>query len=423
MKRQPSRDCVNQERSSKNARRPVRLVLEPLEHRRLLAGLNVSVFIDQDGSRSPGAADSVAARRIVYVDLNGNSQQDASDPIAFTNERGVASFADLEPGEYDVGIVSLSQSQTQTFPVRVEELATNVAPSASTLIANSDLSNVWAFDATGRGQLVSGTTTSDLPTIDLSGPVVASIVVGNEAWLTTAGQGSDAVAFHRVDLSTGQHSTSSISGLNGRSVERLVSAGSRVFAQLSSAPQGNAQPGAALGIELAALTLVNDIPTLGRSVSAPNLIAVAGSSSGELAMVQSQSAMQRTATSSLSTLSILGANDLAVRSSTSLPLDAAEVAFSADGRTVFAAFASGGVIAMQNDPNLPVVARLAEASSPLLTNSKDGRLVTGNSNNNSEFIVWDLATWQPSGRSRISVSNDGQAAAADVSGCDPGIHR
>ena len=58
MKRQPDRETTNHDRPWKNRRRPIRLVLEPLEARRLLAGLNVSVFIDQDGSRSVDIADT-----------------------------------------------------------------------------------------------------------------------------------------------------------------------------------------------------------------------------------------------------------------------------------------------------------------------------------------------------------------------------
>lgn len=403
MKRHPSRDSANQDRSSSNARRPLRLQLEPLEARRLLAGLNVSVFIDQDGSRGISAADSAASRRIVYVDLNGNNQQDASDPIAFTNERGVATFADLEPGEYAVGIVSTGQSQTQTFPVRVNDLATSIAPSATTLIANSDLSKVWTFDATGRGQLVSAAGTSTVPPVQLQGPIVASVVFGNEAWLITSTRGANQVTFSRMDLRSGRFAESSVNELNGRSIEKLVQAGSQTIAQLDG-PQG---------IELASLNLVNGIPTLGATLSVPLLVAVAGSSTGELAIVQSPKAQDPSVLSAGSRLTIFSAADFAVQSSTSLPLGASEVAFSFGGQFVLAAFASGGVLAMQNSTNLPVVARLQEAASPLLANSKDGRFVTGKVSDSSEFIVWDLAQWQPTGRSRISVSSERPVVSAD----------
>ncbi len=408
MKRPPSRDCVNQDRSSKKSRQPIRLVLEPLEARRLLAGLNVSVFIDQDGSRSLGDSESAAARRIVYVDVNANGRQDDADPVAFTNERGVASFLGLAPGEYGVGIVAASNTQTQTFPVRVEELATNVAPSATTLIATGDLANVWAFDEAGRGQAVkdgvaSAAPTSTVRSVDLQGAILASITIDDEAWLVTAARGSGQVALNRLDLVTGRNVTSPIDNLNGRSIEKLVVAGTQVVAQLNGRQ----------GIELAVLTLNNGMPTLGDSVSVPFLVALAGSADGELAVIQNQPSIERSLSDTAS-LTILAADDFAVRSLVAVPADAKEVAFSYDGELVLTALATGGVLALKNDEGLSVVAKLAEAASPLLTTSKDGRLVTGNASDRSEFIVWDMEHWQPAGRSRIAVGDDSRASAVDL---------
>ncbi len=410
MKRPPSRDCVNQDRSSKRSRQPLRLLLEPLEARRLLAGLNVSVFIDQDGSRSPGDSDSAAARRIVYVDVNANGRQDDADPVAFTNERGVASFLGLAPGEYGVGIVSASSTQSQTFPVRVEELAANVAPSATTLIATDDLENVWAFDEAGRGQVVQAVAAGAAPmsasavrSVDLQGAIVASLTLGDEAWLVTAARGSGQVALNRLDLVTGRNLTHSIDGLNGRSIDKLVLAGSQVVAQLSGR-QGN---------ELAVLTLNSDMPAIGNTVSVPFLIALAGSSDGELAVIQKQPSNEG-ARSDTASLTILRADDFAVRSQAAVSADAKEVAFSYDGELVLTALATGGVLALKNDEGHAVVAKLAEAASPLLTTSKDGRLVTGNASHLSEFIVWDMEHWQPAGRSRIAVGDESRVSAVDL---------
>lgn len=77
--------------------RNFRLALEPLETRRLLAGLNVSVLIDQNGSRGGDASDSVAANRVVYLDLNRNGSQ-ISEPLAISDEAGVAQFWGLTAG-------------------------------------------------------------------------------------------------------------------------------------------------------------------------------------------------------------------------------------------------------------------------------------------------------------------------------------
>ncbi len=396
MKRQPPRDSVNLEKTSKESRRPLRLVLEPLEARRLLAGLNVSVFIDQDGSRNVGVADTAAARRVVFVDLNENGQHDWREPVAFTNDRGVASFSDLAPGEYSVGIVSSGRTQTQTFPVRVDELATNVARGSSTLVASADLAQVWAIDDAGRGQVISSLQVPAVSTIALKGPVVASITVGSEAWLISRDATDfSAVApqtFTRLELGTGRVVTSEIRGLEGRSIEQLVAAGDRVVAKL----QGTRST------ELATLSLVEGVPTLGRSTAFTSIVAVAGAPSGALAIIQTpSSSADRPLVGLASTLSILGSDNFAVRSTTALEEEASDVAFSFDGTLVVAALATSGVLVLKNDTGMQPVARLAEAASPLLTQSRDGRIVTGNAGNSSQFIVWDASLWQPIGRTNI----------------------
>ena len=66
MRRQPDRDNADHARARNARRRPLRLVLEPLEGRRLLAGLNVAVFVDQDGSRSTGLPIRQLAQRSIF---------------------------------------------------------------------------------------------------------------------------------------------------------------------------------------------------------------------------------------------------------------------------------------------------------------------------------------------------------------------
>lgn len=398
MKRQPPRDLVNLEKSSRESRRPLRLVLEPLEARRLLAGLNVSVFIDQDGSRTVGPADAVAARRVVFVDLNENGQQDSDEPVAFTNERGVASFPDLAAGAYSVGIVSSGRAQSQSFPVRVDELAASVAASSSTLVASADLNHVWAIDDAGRGQVVGALESPAVATIELNGPVIASITVGSEAWLISRDATPSSTAqpsLTRLELSTGRQTTRQIRGLEGRSIEELVAAGDRIIAKLQGAR----------GTELATLSLVDGVPTLGRPVSFPSLVAMAGTPSGSLAVVHGQATVgDRPQVGLTPTLSILNSDNFAVQRSTVLPQMADDVAFSFDGNLVILALTSGGVLVVKNEAGMLPVAKLAEATSPLLTESRDGRIVTGNSGNGGQFIVWDTALWQPVGRTSVSLN-------------------
>lgn len=396
MKRQSDREGTNHDRPWKNHRRPIRLVLEPLETRRLLAGINVSVLIDQDGSRSADAADTAASRRVVFLDLNNNGQQDSSEPVAFTNEHGIASFEGIAAGDYAVGIAAGNSLQSQTFPTRVEELATHVGPAAKTLIAAEDLTQVWAFDADGQGQNISSASTAQ---VRLGGAIVASASVGADAWIIVrSSNGPSGTKLVQFNLQSGRQTISEIRGLNGRFVDRLVKAGSEVVLQLSG-------PG---GIELAKVSLVGGVPTIGTSKSFPNLVTFAGGSN-QLAVLEYQSSsspaepttqMQPLARK----LSVIELSDFSVKSSTNLTQSATEIALSADGSLVLAALSSGGVLVLNNDVDLNAVAKLAEATGPLLTQSKDGRIVTGNVSNRFEFIVWNVESWQPSGRTRVSTS-------------------
>lgn len=413
MKRQSHRDNAHHDRPRKNDRRPIRLAVEPLEARRLLAGLNVSVLIDQDGSRSANAADTAASRRVVFLDLNNNGVQDSADPVAFTNERGIASFDGIAAGDYAVGIASGSTHQSQSFPVRVDELATNVGPAAKILIASDDLSKVWAFDGDGSGQQVTGS--SDAPKVRLGGAVVSSVSVGNESWIVLRSSNSlGGTKLVQFNLSSGRQSTSEVRGLNGRVIEKLVKAGNEVVAQLSGLG----------GPELAKVVITDGIPTVGVSASFPNLLTVAGAAD-ELAIVEARSTTNIQTSSAqqplalqmspqANRLSILSLDDFSEKASTFLPQSANEISVTADGSLILAALSTGGVMVLNNDATLSAEATLAEASGPLLTQSIDGRVVTGTLANASEFIVWDTSSWQPTGRTRIATPNQNVPAQSNL---------
>ena len=197
-------------------------------------------------------------------------------------------------------------------------------------------------------------------------------------------------------MSSGRQTSTDIRGLAGREVDKLVKAGSQVIAQLSG-PQG---------IELAKLSLVEGVPTVGISRAFPNLVSIAGGADQQLAVLEkSWSARTNQMQPTTVQLSVLSGDDFLPVGTTNLPQFAEEVAFSSDGRLVLVAFSVGGVMVLSNDVQLSAVANLAEASAPLLTQSQDGRLVTGNSHDSAEFIVWDTALWQPTGRTRLSPNS------------------
>ena len=85
----------------------LRLLVEKLESRRLLAGLNVSVTVDGSVTGDWSTQSSqAAAGRVVYIDLDHNGQVDAGEPVAITNELGRAFFEGLAAGDYSIGLVT-----------------------------------------------------------------------------------------------------------------------------------------------------------------------------------------------------------------------------------------------------------------------------------------------------------------------------
>ncbi len=365
--------------------RVLRLALEPLEARRLLAGLNVSVFLDHNNSRSFDSGDAVAAGRLVYLDLNRNGVQDTSDPFATTDSDGIAYFADLLPGDYSVALSSGNVNDRQTTPTGPQATGVVLAGPASALLVTRDLTNAWSLDDQGRGERVLGID-SPISHVDFGSGLVTSLQVsGNEFWLITERQAAQRLT--HFDIISGQHISQSIMGLNGRSISKLIQAGSQVVAQL----EGTA------GIQLAPLSLVHGVPTVGAAVQMPGLKALAGSSnSNEIVVVRSSSPAEWT----LSKLSATNFDPIATQS---LTASVGEVSFSHDGSHVLTAQTAGG-IGVYGSEQLTKVAFLAEAMSPVLATSEDGRFVTGSSHSTGELIVWNQSTWLPTGRTTLPAS-------------------
>lgn len=90
------------------------LLVDLLEDRRLLAGLDVRVFDDPSSRRLPDTSSIPAAERVVYLDLNADGSQQASEPISISDIDGIARFRNLDPGTYLVRLLGSSKSQVQT---------------------------------------------------------------------------------------------------------------------------------------------------------------------------------------------------------------------------------------------------------------------------------------------------------------------
>ena len=137
-------------KSTPNAIRELRsrrLRFDILEDRRLLAGLDVFVFDDVDGSRSFDLAkDGSLADRAVYVDINNDGKLSGTEPWTTSDSTGHAKFTNLEPGSYSVRLVGTNKSIVQTFPTRSADQGdfSDVAVVSKVLKVESD-GTVWGI--------------------------------------------------------------------------------------------------------------------------------------------------------------------------------------------------------------------------------------------------------------------------------------
>ncbi len=119
------------------------LLIDPLEDRRLLAGLDVRVFDDPLSIRVPDTSSIPAAQRVVYLDLNSDGTHQASEPMSISDIDGIARFRNIDPGSYIVRLLGSSKSQIQT---------TNTEPAPAgnwTGKLGATQSLVWQSDSIG----------------------------------------------------------------------------------------------------------------------------------------------------------------------------------------------------------------------------------------------------------------------------------
>jgi len=362
------------------------LVMEPLEARRLLAGIQVSVYIDQDYSRGfDPALDAPAPDRLVFVDMNRNGVFDPGEPTSITDAEGMAFFDQLAAGDYAVGLLTNPSSQVQSEPSSIAPaaiLASQVG--AERLLTNADLSQIWSVDS--QGVITRLGEQSEQAVISLRGKVVSAVTSsGNTAWLVfNSEQGQQLGKF---DLASGAFQVSSLGGRMGPEtlLDLVVADGSLVA--LLSTPSGNR------------LTRVDQVSgglqlQPGRTPTAATQL-VSGATSNTLVAVSGPADAR--------TITLLDvAEGFSAQASLPAYADLRGVEFAADGSLLFVSRTSGVHAFRVDETGLIPAALMAEAVTPIAADSLDGRIVTGNMQDPQELIVWDTTSWLPVGRSRLA---------------------
>ncbi len=374
---------------------PFRLVLEPLESRRLLAGIHVSVYLDQDGSRnfSP-SSDQAAPNRLVYVDLNSSGQRDPHEPVAVTDQDGSAFFADLEPGDYSIGLLTNTENQSQVDPVGLSQPIEVSSQLIANFAASDDLQVVWTIGADGVARLLTGT--NDLPTEVSLGKII-SLGQAHGDLLTGFVETQAGWQWLEFQLRTGEVSHRPVAGLTetARSTltpRSIVESFSHTVV-LFEGPAGNLLASGTQQSnqrQLFSAPIFNSAYAIAASSALPQIAALSASADG----------------SSLLTLLNPG-NAFAQEAQLKLDSHASSLVISEDGKFAFVTLSAGGVLAVAIGPqSLTLSADLQDAAGQVEASSADGRIVTGSSRSSRELITWDTQLWQPVGRTILSSVNN-----------------
>lgn len=181
------------------------LRFDNLESRRLLAGLDVLVYSDADGSRDQNSSlEFGLAKQVVYVDLNRNGSHDRNEPLSITNQAGVASFSGLPTTSVEVRLLGTSPSLAnsvvrQTSPVRPSSMDASVAGVPIDEILHSVGGNeFWGRSGNQLKRFAAdGSVFGD--GIVIPGELVDSAFSGLDGWLLIDSEASERELYRLVD--------------------------------------------------------------------------------------------------------------------------------------------------------------------------------------------------------------------------------
>ena len=383
MRRRRLKFKSHQERASRSCTRRNQLRLEPLEARRLLAGIQVSVYIDQDASRSfEESNDQAAADRLIYIDLDGNGEHDAGEPVAVTDSEGKAFFEDLEPGDYSLGILTNPLSQKQSTNVGVSRSASPASDISATNIVTNAHGDVWLIDSEGLASRLDDPSEQ----IDLGGEVQTAVdlVNSDSTFLVVSGSGGEENSLVRFHPASGEVQAIELPEVvDGKVLESVSESKDGLIGILASESER----------AVVRIGVLNDYATFSPNLGLGAQQVSASPADSQFALLDTREGISR----------------VTLLSPTGDALDSVEfeepissIQRSADGLLLFAVLEEGGIEVFNTvDGQLTEEAILAEAAAPITARSSDGRVITGSTQNQKRFTVWDPETWLPVGSTEL----------------------
>ncbi|GAB5405442.1 MAG: dockerin type I domain-containing protein [Aureliella sp.] len=380
---------ADQQRGS--ARANLRLVLEPLECRRLLAGINVSVLVDGD-------SENAAAGRLVYLDTNRNQTLDGDEQVRITDDAGNALFESLQPGDYSVGLLAGSGAQEQVSPSRVAPSATKLSDAGgSFVLATADRSRVWTLDASGVfTPVVGGEPVFADPEL-AARPVSVEQLSDEVAWIVSESSAGDQTAW-LFTLETGELVPYSSSGLpDGTSISKLVRTSDGIAALVTSGDANYLTSGSLIGNELQFQSSTTTSATKLHAIAdSPYVLAVdsESASADRISIVDPKTGQAQGETHTLSGIVL-------------------DITPNHSGSQAIAVLEGGGAEVLDLDSGVKLTAILSEAHTPASFSGNDAYVVTSDRDGPNRLVVWDTTNWLPVGRTTIE-SNESVAGLQEL---------
>ena len=373
-------------------RRFRKLFFDVLEDRRLLAGLDVFVFDDSDGSRDYDSnRDGSLSNRAVYIDLNNDAKHSSAEPWAISNGQGLATFSNLDPGTYSVRLLGTNKSVQQTFPTLPASQgvwADGLGISKVIRVESSGLA--WGISDNSLS-LVNTSANQTIKTIRFGTSKVIDAVLkpANESDLTgyvlTQNQDSLQMLWY---VSTAGNGTKRAINLDVRNATQLVSVGEQVMVVhgIHSKEISSFDFTTGIGGVLLGSTGVTGLPTnaLVKPIGGNGFLILANADSDGGNVSDGNTSSLALYEFSTGTARVVGKRTF-VGKVTALE-------GSHDGTSIAVA-TNDGFVVLRSESGLPTANTLAGAIAPVVFDSAHNLLFTGSSSSTSKLIGWSTVNW------------------------------